>query len=127
MLDGTPLVDAINIIDTVVDPQPICYMTNCIHPTNLKKALSNGINKDHPLLGRFKGIQANTSNKCVDELTNNDVLQHDNFQEMINEMQFLYEQFGLKIFGGCCGTNDIFIDDLARKMISAVPIKSSGD
>jgi len=96
-------------------------MANCIHPTNLKKALLNDTNKNHPQLARFKGIQANASILSVDEFDNCRVLQQDDFQVMINEMQLLRKQFDFKIFGGCCGTNNEFIDNLAKRIKLPIP------
>jgi methionine synthase I (cobalamin-dependent) len=32
----------------------------------------------------------------------------------------LYNQYNLKIVGGCCGTNDKFIEGLSKKITSTV-------
>ncbi len=61
LIDGTPISEAIKIIDSEAARKPLCYMTNCVHPTNLLKALSCDNNRDRPELNRFKGIQANAS------------------------------------------------------------------
>jgi len=114
LLDSTSLSDAIKIIDENVTPKPLCYMTNCIHPTNLIKALTNDKNKNSTYLKRFIGIQANASILSCDELDNCDEIHQDNFHTIINEMLYLKNDFGLRIFGGCCGTNDDFINKLAK-------------
>lgn len=124
LIDGTSICDAINIIDKEVSPRPICFMTNCVHPANLRLALTNDKNKNRPQLTRFKGIQANASILSPEELNNCEILKQEDFNTMIDEIQILYKQFDLKIFGGCCGTNDIFIDELSRKMISTVHSKT---
>lgn len=116
LMDGTLLSDAIKYIDIQVSPKPLCFMTNCIHPTNLIAALTNKKNKNSPYLKRFKGIQANASVLSPEELNNCSILQRDDFNTMIDEMYFLQNHFNLKIFGGCCGTNDLFLDSLARKI-----------
>lgn len=113
LLDGTPICDVIAAIDALVSPKPVCYMANCIHPANLIEALKN---IDCTQLKRFRGIQANASCLSPEELNNCGVLQHDDFNDMIEKMYFLFKHFNLKIFGGCCGTNDIFIDALAGKL-----------
>jgi S-methylmethionine-dependent homocysteine/selenocysteine methylase len=118
LIDGTSICDAINIIDKAVNRQPICYITNCVHPTNLKLALTNDKNFNHTALNRFKGIEANASILSPEELNNCGILQQNDFNTMIDEMLILYKQFNLKIFGGCCGTNDVFIDHLANSLIS---------
>ena len=120
LIDGTPLCDAINIIDKKVSQQPICFMTNCVHPTNLRLALTNDKNKSKPQLARFKGAQANASTLSPEELNNCTILQQDDFNTIIDEMEVLYKQYNLKIFGGCCGTNDIFIENLSKRMKSAI-------
>lgn len=116
LLDGTSLSDAIKIIDTVVKPQPICYMANCIHPLNLKFALENEINLNSQLLKRFLGVQANASTLSPEELNNCGILQQENFDEMNNEICYLIMKYNFKILGGCCGTNDIFIEKLSERL-----------
>lgn len=118
LMDGTSLSKAIKLIDEQVNLKPICYMTNCIHPTNLIKALNN--NKDKSQLKRFSGIQANASILSPEELNNCNILQQDDFENIIDEILLLCKQYNLKIIGGCCGTNDKFIDELSKKIISTV-------
>ncbi len=114
LMDGTTLTDAIKTIDEEVSPRPICYMTNCIHPTNLRIALANL--KDKSQLNRFKGIQANASILSPEALNNCEMVQQEDFNTMIEEMYLLHQQYGLKILGGCCGTNDLFIAYLSKKI-----------
>jgi S-methylmethionine-dependent homocysteine/selenocysteine methylase len=113
LLDGTSISDAIALIDDAVETPPVCYMTNCVHPANLRQALQSDRNYNRPELKRFKGIQANASALSPEELNNCGILKQDDFGAMINEMQNLYDTYKLKIFGGCCGTNDVFLNDLA--------------
>jgi len=116
LIDGTPLSEAIKIIDDQVEPKPIVYMANCIHPTNLIEALNNDKNKNSTLLNRFSGIQANASMLSPEELNHCNILQQGDFKMMTEEMCFLQHHFDFKIFGGCCGTNDEFIEMIARKL-----------
>ena len=116
LIDGTPLSDAIKIIDDQVVTKPIVYMANCIHPTNLIEALNNDKNRGSTMLNRFSGIQANASMLSPEELNHCNILQQGDFKMMTEEMCFLQHHFGFKIFGGCCGTNDEFIEMLARKI-----------
>lgn len=119
LMDGTVLSEAIKIIDSEVFPNPICYMTNCIHPTNLIHGIIKD-KKNNQFLNRFRGIQANASILTPEELNNCNVLQQDDFEKIINEMCFLQNEFNFKIFGGCCGTNDKFIESLTEKITSTV-------
>lgn len=119
LIDGTVLTDAIKIIDQQVDPKPICYMTNCIHPTNLIEALGNDKNKNRSELKRFTGIQANASMLDCEELDDCDILQQDDFDHIIEQMLFLQKDTHLKILGGCCGTDDKFIEKLSKAIIKS--------
>ena len=116
LLDGISIANAIEVIDREVSPQPICYMANCVHPKNLISALDNEINLNSEQLKRFRGIQANASSLSPDELNCCGILQQESFDEMIDEMSYLIEKYNFKILGGCCGTNDHFIEKLAKKL-----------
>lgn len=118
LMDGTILSKAIEMIDNEVFPNPVCYMTNCIHPTNLIHGIIQYKNKNNQFLKRFKGIQSNASILTPEELNNCNILQQDDFDKIINEMCFLRNEFNFKIFGGCCGTNDKFIKSLTEKLTS---------
>jgi S-methylmethionine-dependent homocysteine/selenocysteine methylase len=114
LLDGTFISEAIRIIDESVSPQPVCYMANCIHPSNLKQALRKHANKNCSTIKRFMGIQANSSSLSPEELDQSNTLHQDDPDELIQEMCNLQKEFGLKIMGGCCGTDDHFINKLAQ-------------
>ena len=61
LIDGTPIADAVAVIDDTVVNKPLCYMTNCVHPTVLRDALAMPYNRTPQMQNRFLGIQANTS------------------------------------------------------------------
>ena len=61
LIDGTTINDAIYMIDNNTSKNPLCYMTNCIHPKVLYEALSKSFNQTDTVKSRFMGIQANTS------------------------------------------------------------------
>lgn len=116
LIDGTPISKSIDIIDNQVCRQPLCYTTNCVHSTNVRLALENKLNRDRPQLMRFKGVQANASSLNPEELNNCGVLKVEDFSTNISEMINLYKQYGFKIFGGCCGTNEIFMNNLTESL-----------
>lgn len=116
LLDGTSIAEAIRIIDQNVCPHPICYLSNCVHPHNLQLALENTVNLNSPQLNRFMGIQANASSLSPEELNNCGILHQEDFDQMIDQMIDLKETSGIKILGGCCGTNEAFIENLAAKL-----------
>ncbi|MDA3943354.1 MAG: homocysteine S-methyltransferase family protein [Bacteroidetes bacterium] len=117
LLDGTSIANAIKLIDSKVYPKPIGYMSNCIHPLNLKIALEHEVNRDAHEISRFLGIQANASSLSPEELNNCAELQQENFDDMIDEITYLTAKFNLKILGGCCGTDQEFFEKLAMKLL----------
>lgn len=116
LLDGTSIVEAIRTIDEAILPRPLCYMSNCVHPLNVKSALTSDINSDVLYRKRFIGIQANASPLSPQELDQLGMLHQGDFDDMIRDIQDLKNEFGFKIFGGCCGTNEQFIEKLARML-----------
>ncbi|MDP4094675.1 MAG: homocysteine S-methyltransferase family protein [Bacillota bacterium] len=117
LLDGTTINDAIEKIDNSVMRKPVCYMTNCIHPAVLYKALSWDFNKTTLVKQRFHGIQANTSVLPPEELDNSKDLKCSDCSELAQSMYKLTEIMSLKIIGGCCGTDNTHISQIASTFI----------
>lgn len=108
VLDGTSLADAMDIIDQAVDCPPSGYMVNCVYPTF--------INSESQLPGFFKrmiGIQANASSKDHAELDGADELMQDPLPDWGKNMLTLNKKYGVKILGGCCGTDHRYLQYLA--------------
>jgi S-methylmethionine-dependent homocysteine/selenocysteine methylase len=116
LLDGTTINDAINTIDKYTSRNPICYMTNCVHPKVLNSALTQEYNKTSIVKARFKGIQANTSELSPEELDNCVELKTSDNISLANDIIDLYNEFNLKIFGGCCGTDNKHIEEMAKRL-----------
>ena len=74
LIDGTNISDAIFEIDKITHRKPVCYMTNCVHPKVLYKALSKEFNRTDIVKNRFCGIQANTSPLPPEELDGSEEL-----------------------------------------------------
>lgn len=104
LLDGTPLKAAINGIDSAAEPRPLFYMVNCVHPSVLAEALAAESNRGGDALKRLIGIQANTSSLTPEELDRSVSLRSDDENSFYESMKALRVRYGLKIFGGCCGT-----------------------
>ena len=116
VLDGTRIGDAIRAIDETVSPAPLCFMVNCVHPSILARAIA--VNEDRELIcSRVWGIQGNTSRKSPEELDNALELQTEEAIPFAQSMMELYQAYGLKILGGCCGTNERHIEELARRLM----------
>ncbi|KOA19160.1 homocysteine methyltransferase [Clostridium homopropionicum DSM 5847] len=120
LIDGTTIHEAIVAIDSSTKRKPLCYMTNCVHPQVVFKALSQAYNKTTIVQQRFKGIQANTSPLSPEELDNCCELKTSDAYSFAADMLKLYENFNLKIFGGCCGTDDTHMSEVAKKLKKAI-------
>ena len=114
VLDGTPLCDAIARIDDAVLPQPATYWINCVHPSNLKKALEAEAARGATADGRLTGIQGNTSALSPEELEGRPELDSQEPEAFAEEILELHDQWGVKVLGGCCGSDDRHIRAIAR-------------
>lgn len=109
ILDNVPLAQGIAFIDKETENKPVGYMVNCVFPTFIRAS-----EQPPELFDRLVGIQANASSKDHDQLENSTVLQQDSLDDWGEKMLELNRQYGVKILGGCCGTDDMYIDYLAR-------------
>lgn len=116
VLDGTPIHEAIELIDENIHPRPLFYMVNCVHPTIFEKAITKEISFSRELIARIKGLQANTSSKSPDELDDLTYLDTSDPEEFGALMVSLHKKFGLKVLGGCCGSDSSHIDEIARRI-----------
>jgi S-methylmethionine-dependent homocysteine/selenocysteine methylase len=114
LLGGTRLADAIEFIDSRTSPRPLCYMANCCHPTFLEPALEETQRGAPYTLRRFQGLQANASALSAEELDNRAEIDAGDPGALAEQMLNLRERFGLKILGGCCGTDNRLIEKIAR-------------
>lgn len=107
VLDGTPLYQAIKYIDNLIANPPLGYMVNCAYPTFICA-------KEQPpeLFTRLIGIQANSSAKDHNQLDGAAALQQDDLNHWGANMVRLNRDFGVKILGGCCGTDDTYLQYL---------------
>ncbi len=116
LLDGSTIHNAILKIDTLTKNKPLCYMTNCVHPSILKGALLQKENLTELVKKRFWGIQANAVSLSPQELDNSKSLKTTAAKELAEEFLSLHKLFPLKIYGGCCGTDDSHIIEIARRL-----------
>ncbi len=116
LLDGTSLDEAINIIDAAIEPNPLAFMVNCVHPTIFIQALKN-YSADNIIHKRLYGLQANASDKSPEELDNADMLHSDDPANWGVLMAELNNQYNMKILGGCCGTGSNHIKCLLDNLI----------
>ncbi len=93
-------------------------MINCVHPSVYRKALLLQRQKSREQVERIRGIKANTSSRTPEELTSFHKLDAADPETFANELVRLQRQFGFRILGGCCGTDDHHINSLAEKLFS---------
>lgn len=101
LLDGTPLGAAIDAIDTSVGDPPVGYAVNCVHPSVLAAALG----AQHGAVARLVGFQANTSARSLEELDGAAALEGESPARFGAGMRDVRDRFGLRLLGGCCGTD----------------------
>ena len=123
LLDGTPLYEAISIIDSSTSRKPVFYMLNCVHPTICKSALNMTSNDTDLVKTRLKGLQANGSPKSPEELESLDKMESENPKKWAEKMIDLYLNFGMRILGGCCGTTHHHITAIAKTYMDMQKVK----
>ena len=119
LLDGTTIHDAVLQIDNSVSRKPVCYMSNCVHPQVLYEALSYDYNRSSLVKERFCGIQPNTSSLSPEELDGSADLISSDPVELAEAVLKLRDYIQLKIVGGCCGTDDSHIREIAGRFCAA--------
>jgi len=116
LLDGTPLKEAIAAIDADVRPKPLAYMCNCTHVSIFRRAWQHEINFSAFARKRVIGLLANTAALTPEELDNSDATLSEDPETFGRSVAGLHTDFGLKILGGCCGTDDRHIGHLAQQL-----------
>ena len=110
---GQPLRDAVEQVDRESDGAPEFFMVNCAHPTHIARALED----DGAWRGRIGGIRANASAKSHAELDESDELDDGDPVELAAATAELYPLLpGLAVVGGCCGTDERHIAQLAEAL-----------
>ena len=117
LIDGTSISTAVAAIDGGVECPPLGYMANCVHPAILRQALEQPCNRTELVRRRFLGLQANTSARSYAELEQGVGLAPSGPEELAREMARLEREQGLRLFGGCCGTDGRYLAALARALV----------
>ena len=116
LLDGTPLKEAFAAIDGTVNPKPLAFMANCTHASFLRSALSHRDHSSSSVKERIVGLFANTAALTPEELDNSENLVEESPEDFGRAVAGLHTEFGLKVLGGCCGTDDRHIRSLAKRL-----------
>lgn len=113
LLDGTPLKDAVAAIDGKVNPKPLAYMCNCTHASIFRSAMMHEDNVSSLVRKRVIGLLANTAALEPEELDSSKDLVSEAPETFGRDVASLHREFGMKILGGCCGTDNRHIRSLA--------------
>jgi homocysteine S-methyltransferase len=113
LLDGTPLKEAIAALDAGGQPPPAAYLINCTHPDFARTALCHPANSSPLVRQRIIGLLANTAALSPEALDGQEHLIEEEPTYFAHAMLDLHRDLGLKILGGCCGTDDRHIRALA--------------
>jgi len=65
---------------------------------------------------RFWGIQANASRLSPEELDGASSLESSDAALLADDMVRLRDDMGLRVFGGCCGTDGSHLEEIARRL-----------
>jgi homocysteine S-methyltransferase len=118
LLDGTPLKDAITAIDASATPRPLAYMINCSHASFARAALLHGTNSSPLVRQRVIGLLANTAALSPEELNESSDLVAEDPEVFGRQVAALHRELGLKILGGCCGTDERHIRSLGTRLVN---------
>ncbi|MDA7742339.1 homocysteine S-methyltransferase family protein [Francisellaceae bacterium] len=114
LLDGTPIEKLIMEVDEQTKShQPLGYIIGCTHSTAAAAALQ----KKFPEFKRIIGIKANGSGKPPEELLALDRAESDFPKELAQELYEFGSPRGFKIYGGCCGTDDMHLAAIIKRVI----------
>jgi S-methylmethionine-dependent homocysteine/selenocysteine methylase len=103
--DGSSLGDFVRRVDEATAGAPLFYLVNCAHPWHVAPALARAKEEGAGWLRRFAGIRANASRKSHAELDESPELDRGDPRELGREIAELRRAFGLRVVGGCCGTD----------------------
>ncbi len=118
--DGTPLGEAIARILDEVDVAPLHVSVSCVHPrvfVRAYEAASELPGAQH--LHRIAQLKANGSDLPRDELDGATQLHSDPPEQWAAAMMDARDVAGLRILGGCCGTDETHLSALAALLAAA--------
>ncbi len=112
---GPSLGDAITEIDALAgEAAPEFYLLNCSHPLEYEPALDDG-----KWIKRLRGVRPNASKMEKIALCKLGHIEDGNpveLGEQIGDLSYRYTH--MDIFGGCCGTGDSHLREIAKALVS---------
>lgn len=108
---GQSLAAAIDQVDAATSSTPAWFMVNCAHPSHFDFVLGGG----GTWTRRIGAVRANASRMSHEELDDSEELDRGNPAELANDYTKLAQLLpGLRVVGGCCGTDDAHIAAISR-------------
>ena len=112
---GTDLGDAIELVDAATDGGAAYFMINCAHPTHFDTTLDD----DAGWVQRIRGLRANSSRRSHAELDDSEELDAGDPEELGRQYAQLRARFPqITVLGGCCGTDDRHVREIARACLA---------
>ena len=112
---GPSLKEAIITIDAETDQAPEFFLINCSHPVEYEPAIETG-----DWIKRVRGVRPNASKMekialCkIGHLEEGDPVE---LGELCGDLARRYPH--MDIWGGCCGTWDVHLDEIAKNILAA--------
>jgi homocysteine S-methyltransferase len=105
---------------TRVQPSPTAYLINCTHPGFVHSALQDETHCPSWVRSRLLGVLGNTAALSPEALDGLEHLVEEEPARFAQAMIDLQNDFGLRLLGGCCGTDDRHIRALAERLSRVV-------
>ena len=117
---GQSLGDAIRQLDRETGNSVAYYMINCAHPTHFEDAL------DDMAAERIGGLRGNASKQSHAELDEAEELDEGNPEELGQDYKRLKGKMpNLNVLGGCCGTDERHVREIAKACASLFGLKAN--
>ena len=113
LLDGHALGEAVDLIDREARERPLAYLVNCVHPLIFSAALKRTLEDWPDSAARVWGLQANASPLSPEDLDGMARTESEAPESFAEAMLSVRDRYGLKILGGCCGTDRRHIEAVA--------------
>lgn len=114
ILDGTPMADVVDRIDSTVSRPPDVYLVNCVHASIYARAHAAIRGQNPSAAERIVGLEANTSALSPEELDALDEIDTQTPEDFGRQVWSLHRSTGARYLGGCCGSGTEHIEALAR-------------
>jgi homocysteine S-methyltransferase len=112
---GPRLAEAITRIDAETEQSPAFYSINCSHPLEYEPALEPG-----DWINRVRGVRPNAAKMAKIELCSLGHLEDGDPVELGEQLGDLARRYPhMDIWGGCCGTWDVHLDEIAKNVLAA--------